>query len=211
MSKNDNERNERFITSAKKTIPPISNNQLPADVQERIESQAENYADKYLNGRVNTLEHGISVDGYIAGATAEAERAQEKENIFNDVMQQVLNVASWSDDPYKSTLRRVVEKAQQQWKEGKEPDPVKEIQYMPVHPEDAKKPYCPRQFPMHLLDEQQAQRNHGQTLQRLKERGGLGVLESLSIVNKKPWTYYRDLKWDEALRMLNDLLTNPPK
>jgi hypothetical protein len=77
---------------------------------------------------------------------------------------------------------------------------------MPVHPEDARKPYCPRQIPMSLLNEERAQRNHGQTLQRLKERGGLGVMEILSIIQDKSWSNYKGVKWEEALKMLNDIL-----
>lgn len=86
-------------------------------------------------------------------------------------------------------------------KEGAKP-----IEYMPVHPEDARKPGCPKQFPMHLLNEGRAQLNHGQTLKRLKERGGLGVTEILAIVGDKPWGYYGALKWEEALKMLNAIL-----
>jgi 8-oxo-dGTP diphosphatase len=82
----------------------------------------------------------------------------------------------------------------------------KQIEYMPIHPEDARKPYCPRQIPMSLLNEERAQRNHGQTLQRLKERGGLGVLEILSIIQDKSWSNYKGVKWEEALKMLNDIL-----
>lgn len=57
--------------------------------------------------------------GYVAGATAENSRAQEREKVFEDVMQRVLSIASWADDPYKSTLMRVVRNAQEQWKDGK--------------------------------------------------------------------------------------------
>lgn len=83
----------------------------------------------------------------------------------------------------------------------------KQIEYMPIHPDDLKKPGCPKEFPMHLLNEEQAMKNHGQTLRRLKERGGLGVFEILAIVNKRRWNHYHGLKWPEALQMLNDLLT----
>ena len=40
--------------------------------------------------------------------------------------------------------------------------------------------------------EKQAQDNHGQTLTRLAERGGLGTSEAWAIINKVPWR-----RWDE--------------
>jgi hypothetical protein len=89
--------------------------------------------------------------------------------------------------------------------EGEKEQP-KEIEYMPVHPEDARKPDCPKQFPMHLLNEAKAQSNHSQSLKRLKERGGLSVAEILAIVGNKPWNYYGCLKWEDKLKMLNELL-----
>lgn len=84
------------------------------------------------------------------------------------------------------------------------------IEYMPIHPDDARKFDCPTQFPMHLLDEGQAQRNHSQTLKRLKERGGLSVREILAIVGKKNWNYYGSLLWEDAIKMLNEIITNNP-
>ena len=35
--------------------------------------------------------------------------------------------------------------------------------------------------------EAQAQRNHGQSLERLAERGGLGVCEAVAILEDRPW------------------------
>jgi hypothetical protein len=90
--------------------------------------------------------------------------------------------------------------------DGENKEPEKEIEYMPVHPEDARKPNCPKQFPMHLLNEAKAQSNHSQSLKRLKERGGLSVAEILAIVGNKPWNYYGCLKWEDKLKMLNELL-----
>lgn len=40
---------------------------------------------------------------------------------------------------------------------------------------------------MTLLNEQHAQRNHGQSLQRLAERGGLSPDEALAIVERRAW------------------------
>lgn len=83
--------------------------------EERIKADA---AKTYPLTNGNDLETGKRI-GYIAGATAENSREQERDTIFKDAMQQVLNVASWADDPYKSTLRKVVNNALEQWK-GKE-------------------------------------------------------------------------------------------
>jgi len=46
----------------------------------------------------------------------------------------------------------------------------------------------PEEIPMQLLNEEQAQNNHRQTLQRLNERGGLGVLEMLDNIHKRRLT-----------------------
>lgn len=39
------------------------------------------------------------------------------------------------------------------------------------------------------LDEQQAQRNHGQSLDRLAERGGLSPSEALAVINHQRWQH----------------------
>lgn len=52
-----------------------------------------------------------------------------------------------------------------------------EDEMMPLHPESRKQSGCPEEFPFELLNEQRAKDFHGQTLKRLKERGGLSVLE----------------------------------
>lgn len=100
------------------------------------------------------------------------------------------------------------ETALRKWKG--EVEEAKPIEYMPIHPEDARKFDCPEQFPMHLLDEGQAISNHSQSLKRLKERGGLSVHDILAVAGKKPYSYYGGLPWAEALKMLNDIvITNP--
>lgn len=60
----------------------------------------------------------------------------------------------------------------------------KQGEMMPVHPGDTGKygNNCPKEIPMAMLDETRAKRNHGQTLKRLKERGGLSVGEMLDII-----------------------------
>lgn len=52
--------------------------------------------------------------------------AEHNEKVFEDTMQRILNIASWADDPYKSTLIRVVSTAKEQWKSGKEEDEKRE-------------------------------------------------------------------------------------
>lgn len=42
---------------------------------------------------------------------------------------------------------------------------------------------------MSLLDENQALINHGQTLSRLKERGGISACEALAIAEKRKWKF----------------------
>lgn len=96
--------------------------------------------------------------------------------------------------------------------ESNTPAPAKEIEYMPILSAELselrKYANVPARVPMYLLNEEQAHRNHGQTLQRLKERGGLGIKEALSLITCTNWSYYRDLPMKEALAMLNDLISN---
>lgn len=42
-------------------------------------------------------------------------------------------------------------------------------------------------MPMAMLSEKQAQKNHGQSLDRLAERGGLSPSEALSIIDGLSW------------------------
>lgn len=182
---------------------------------ERIKADADNH-DNIL--RSNDYRIGFKY-GYIAGAMVEVNNTQK----LIEALQQIINapipanereyiswfvaaknVAGGAISAYEA------ENEVRQWN-GTGKEPVKEIEYMPIHPEDASKFDCPTQVPMHLLNEEQAQRNHGQSLKRLKERGGLSVKEILAIVDKKNWSHYRDLQWKEAIGMLNDLLTNPTK
>lgn len=48
-----------------------------------------------------------------------------------------------------------------------------------------------KSMPMAMLDENQAMRNHGQTLKRLAERGGLGPTEALCIMDSVRWGSYK--------------------
>jgi hypothetical protein len=50
-----------------------------------------------------------------------------------------------------------------------------------------------------ILDARQAKINHGQTLERLAERGGLGMCEAAAIAEKRQW---RKMSIDESLDAL---------
>lgn len=169
------------------------------NITERIKADAIQYQ-KECN-KVLTTFPVTPMEHYIAGATAENSKAQ----VLVDALEWIKTYG-----PVDELTVKFIDNAIEQWK-GKE---VKKppIEYMPVHPEDARKFDCPKQFPMHLLDEGQAMSNHSQSLKRLKERGGLSVHEMIAVANKKPWSYYSKLPWAEALKMLNDIvITNPQK
>lgn len=51
--------------------------------------------------------------------------------------------------------------------------------------------------------EAQAQRNHYQTLDRLRERGGLSVSEALAILEDRPW---RNMDATKALTRITDIV-----
>ncbi len=68
---------------------------------------------------------------------------------------------------------------------------------MKVHPESLRmfgklNLHCPQTVPYGLLNETTAQYNHSQSLDRLNERGGLGVGEMLSIIRNQRWGLYGD-------------------
>lgn len=44
-----------------------------------------------------------------------------------------------------------------------------------------------KSMPMAMLNEKQAQKNHGQSLERLAERGGLCAAEALAIMDGLRW------------------------
>lgn len=51
---------------------------------------------------------------------------------------------------------------------------------MPIHSTASR-------IPMRILNENQAQRNHAQSLKRLAERGGVCWSEALALVERRPW------------------------
>ena len=53
--------------------------------------------------------------------------------------------------------------------------------------------------------EAQAQRNHGQTLQRLSERGGLAPDELVAVMEGRSWAS-RTMSGEDAVKRLLDLL-----
>jgi hypothetical protein len=72
--------------------------------------------------------------------------------------------------------------------------PVKPIAWMPVlgHP---------LAIPVALLDARQAMQNHGQTLERLAERGGLSLSEAAAVAWRRRWHNMTD---SEALAALKE-------
>lgn len=163
--------------------------------------------DAIYMGKRNGIEVGYlaavkKYEGSIADLQAKCERY---EKALNEIMDKSIDPDN--DDAPAATLYGINLAATEALAgDGENKEPEKEIEYMPVHPEDARKPNCPKQFPMHLLNEAKAQSNHSQSLKRLKERGGLSVAEILAIVGNKPWNYYGCLKWEDKLKMLNELL-----
>jgi hypothetical protein len=112
--------------------------------------------------------------------------------------------------PYIDNASRIAKKALSAGEGEKEA--VKDIEYMPIlSAELNEKEYrgmnnVPIRVPMHLLNEQQAYSNHGQSLARLKERGGLSIRESLLLITRQHWLYYKGMEAKKAVAMLNDLI-----
>lgn len=60
---------------------------------------------------------------------------------------------------------------------------------------------CPKSIPWGILNEEFAQHNHGQTLSRLAERGGLSPCEALAVIERRSWHRMNDE--DAARKLLN--------
>ena len=75
----------------------------------------------------------------------------------------------------------------------------------------AEKVNCPRTVPMNLFTETWADKNHGQTLARLAQRGGLGPLEMIAIMDKMSFWKAQErfptneAAMDELMRRLQEL------
>lgn len=59
-----------------------------------------------------------------------------------------------------------------------------------------------------LLSEKQAKINHGQTLDRLAERGGLSLCEAVALVEERQW---RRMDMMDALKRLRELSSDEAK
>lgn len=55
---------------------------------------------------------------------------------------------------------------------------------------------------MSMLNEAQARLNHGQSLERLAERGGLGADEALAIAERRAWEKRGDIEALKALALM---------
>lgn len=100
----------------------MDNNQLPADAQERIKADAEQYAglmvwiNKNNDPDKEPLFHEhISSTSYIAGATAENERAQ----VLVDGLELICKKLAGINDTITNDIVNIAEKHLQQWKSGK--------------------------------------------------------------------------------------------
>lgn len=89
--------------------------------QERIKADAEAYAEKENSAYVNDY------NGYIAGATAEHDRAQ----VVVDALEAVKRTLNWVEN---SDELDIIRKALEQWKSGKGKEETK--------PEPEGCPYC---------------------------------------------------------------------
>ena len=75
-----------------------------------------------------------------------------------------------------------------------------------LHRRDKKEyPDCPLLITDNVLNEEYAQINHGQTLARLNERGGLAPCEAVAIAEKRRW---RKMPIEEAINALKGLTNN---
>lgn len=57
--------------------------------------------------------------------------------------------------------------------------------------------------PWEILNDQWARNNHGQTLQRLADRGGLSFSEMAAIIEKREWC---DMTQANALTVINNAI-----
>lgn len=62
---------------------------------------------------------------------------------------------------------------------------------------------CPINIPFSLLNEKQAFGNHGQTLIRLADRGGLSPCEAVAIIENRR---YKRMEMQEAINILNKFI-----
>lgn len=65
----------------------------------------------------------------------------------------------------------------------------------------------PKEVPMQIFNEEWAQRNHGQSLDYLNERGGLSPNEMLAIIEKRPWKKINEV--EAMLKIINNYVLRP--
>lgn len=69
-----------------------------------------------------------------------------------------------------------------------------------------KYPDCPKEIPMSLLNEANAFGIHGQSLERLNERGGLSPIEIIGNIRNLPYSAFDSLNEGECIKQINQLL-----
>lgn len=86
------------------------------------------------------------------------------------------------------------------------PDSKQAKEYMPMHPSDRREfKDCPEKIPMSMLNEEQAQDTHSQSLSRLAQRGGISALEAIGIMDHK-WPLDMGITSKQAVAELNKRL-----
>lgn len=91
--------------------------------------------------------------------------------------------------------------------QAKEPEKMMKVM-VEYHISTNKFPDCPKEIPMRLLSEEWAKNNHGQTLDRLNQRGGMGVMEVLDNLKRQKLTLgFKEVTQeyvDELKRLIQD-------
>jgi hypothetical protein len=64
----------------------------------------------------------------------------------------------------------------------------------------------PKSLPDDLFNEEWAQKIHGQTLKRLNERGGLGIIEMIVNIKKLPYCVFKNYDVNIAIKELTEIL-----
>ena len=64
----------------------------------------------------------------------------------------------------------------------------------------------PKSFPDEIFNEDWAQKIHGQTLKRLNERGGLGIIEMIVNIKKLPYSAFKNYDINKAVEELIEIL-----
>lgn len=64
--------------------------------------------------------------------------------------------------------------------------------------------WCPLEIPMDFLNEEWAQKNHSQSLERLAERGGLDPTEVMANIDRRS---LKKMDIAEALKQLQNFMT----